>query len=256
LLLLSVVKLTFQTKISFQRETCGRPTGGCFCQREPNREISGDFNRIKAPKDYSFIMSLAENDILADIEGLGGSVGEDCPLVSLTFGSLRTTSGQILTPTQAASAPSINFKGQAGKKYTVICTDPDAISRSNPIFREFIHWVQADLSFAEDGFQIETARNVMDYVGPGPPYNSGLHRYVFILYEQGSGADVDSLAETFAGRGGKRSHLAALAAGLGPVVGVGWIQAQWDESVDVLHEAIGFLPPPEYRSPRQQQQAL
>ena len=39
----------------------------------------------------------------------------------------------------------------------------------------------------------------------------------------------------------------------GPVA-VACYEGQWDPSVDELHKALGFLPPPIYRSPRQKAQ--
>ena len=38
---------------------------------------------------------------------------------------------------------------------------------------------------------------------------------------------------------------------MGPVA-VACYEGTWDESVDVLHNTLGFTPPPEYRSPAQQ----
>ena len=103
------------------------------------------------------------------------------------------------TPALSAKAPSVTFAGaKAGTKYCLICTDPDAPSRAEPLFREFIHWVVSDVLS-------DKAETVVDYLGPGPPYNSGSHRYVFLLFEQPDGADVKSLATAFDGRGGKKS---------------------------------------------------
>lgn len=39
------------------------------------------------------------------------------------------------------------------------------------------------------------------------------------------------------------------------LVGVAVVEAEWDEGVDALHAAIGFLPPEPYRSPSQQAKA-
>ena len=36
----------------------------------------------------------------------------------------------------------------------------------------------------------------------------------------------------------------------GPVA-VACYKGQWDASVDALHKALGFMPPPKYRSPAQ-----
>ena len=149
------------------------------------------------------------------------------------------------TPIASASAPTISFTGaEAGKKYCLICTDPDAPSRDEPAYREFVHWVVSDVLSS-------SAETIVEYLGPGPPCNSGLHRYVFLLFEQPDGADVKSLAAAFEGRGGKKAFASAKTAGLGPLVAVDFYEAEWDESVDAVHEAIGFLPPEKYRSPKQ-----
>jgi len=208
-------------------------------------------------------MSLTDDEILSDIEGLAAAVdvaaiGSQTLVVAYPSGAVcsSSSSGGELTPAATSSAPTLSFPGAAADKaYAVILTDPDAISRAKPIFREFIHWVCSGLTFAADGSQVGAGTHVLPYVGPGPPCNSGLHRYVFLLYEQPAGADTSSLVETFAGRGGKRAHVAATAAEvkLGPVAAIAWYQAQWDESVDATHEVIGFLPPPEFQSPAQKQ---
>jgi hypothetical protein len=64
-----------------------------------------------------------------------------------------------------------------------------------------------------------------------------------------------SLAEAFEGRGGKTVCVAAKAAGLGPVVAATYFTSQWDESIDAVHEAMGWLPPPQFRSPKQEEAA-
>ena len=40
----------------------------------------------------------------------------------------------------------------------------------------------------------------------------------------------------------------------GPVA-VACYEGEWDASVDALHESLGFMPPPEHRSPKQKAQA-
>jgi phosphatidylethanolamine-binding protein len=196
-------------------------------------------------------MSLVDNDILVDIEGLSGVANEETataqPMI-LSFGPIGTT----ITPIVSSAAPLITFHGQASKLYTIIMTDPDAISRTNPVYREFIHWVGCNLTFDTNGkCNASECKHIVDYIGPAPPYRSGLHRYVFLLYEQPAGSTPETLVEAFEGRGGKRAHLAATAAGLGPVASINWYQAQWDESVDALHDAIGFMPPADFQSPYQ-----
>ena len=206
-------------------------------------------------------MSLTEDSILTDIEGLASAVdvatieSQNLTLSYAESGKVvsSASSGGEVAPAETISPPTVRFQGEAQKSYTLILTDPDAISRASPIYREFIHWVCSDLTFSSDGTQTGTPTHILPYIGPGPPHSSGLHRYVFLLYEQPSSADVSSLAATFAGRGGKRAHLSATAAevGLGPVAAIAWCQAQWDTSVDATHESMGFVPPPCFQSPRQ-----
>lgn len=171
---------------------------------------------------------------------------EQCPALSSSF-TVEGITGLLdrkSTPAATAKAPAISYgAAKEGVKYCMIMTDPDAPSREKPLFRNFCHWVQADC--------LGSPSEILAYVGPGPPCNSGLHRYVFCLYEQPSEADLDLLAKTLEGRGGSKPHDAAIAAGLGPLVAIEFYYAEWDESVDALHEAISFLPPPEYRSPAQ-----
>ena len=96
---------------------------------------------------------------------------------------------------------------------------------------------------------------MLPYCGPGPPYASGMHRYVFLLYEQPQEATPADLAVAFEGRGGKKAHVAASAAGLGPLCAWDWFECEWAPCVDAVHTSLGFLPPPEFQSPKQKETA-
>ena len=92
------------------------------------------------------------------------------------------------------------------------------------------------------------------YLGPGPPFASGKHRYVVLVYEQKDGASDDALLEdaktTFGGRGGTKAHAWAEGKGMS-LVALGAWESEWDATVDAVHVAIGFMPPPQYQSPAQ-----
>ena len=78
----------------------------------------------------------------------------------------------------------------------------------------------------KDGSQ-DTVEHKLDYVGPGPPCNSGLHRYAFLLFEHCTGdvdAAIQKLVTELQDRGGKKSCVAATDSGLGAVVGMEWLQ--------------------------------
>lgn len=152
----------------------------------------------------------------------------------------------------------VKAKGLEEGTYTVIFTDPDAPSKEMPTFREFIHMVATNVTLTEanyqggwGNFEFDKANICVPYVGAGPPCNSGLHRYIFLVYKQGGADPADKLVAELGDRGGKKAAVAAKAAGLGDPVAIGGFVSEWDESVDALHEAIGFLPPGQYRSPKQ-----
>ena len=87
-------------------------------------------------------MSLTDNEILADIEGLASSVDVAAigsQNLTLCYESGKAvssaSSGGEVTPAETVTAPTVKFQGKAGKNYTLILTDPDAISRAKPSYR-------------------------------------------------------------------------------------------------------------------------
>ena len=163
----------------------------------------------------------------------------------------------VLAPHTHVLPSSITYQvdeDNATKKYTLIMTDPDAPDRADHLFREFIHFVAIDItgeSLAAGGPL--GGKTVMDYVGVGAPHASGLHRYVFLLFEQPDEATPGNLPEIFEGRGGQKAFIGAKTAGLGNMVAATWLESEWHESIDALHETLGFLPPPQFRSPKQKE---
>lgn len=90
--------------------------------------------------------------------------------------------GKVLTPTQVKNRPtSITWDGlDPGKLYTLVLTDPDAPSRKDPKYREWHHFLVVNMK----GNNISSGTVLSDYVGSGPPKGTGLHRYVWLVYEQ------------------------------------------------------------------------
>ncbi|NJI29984.1 PEBP-like protein, partial [Aeromonas veronii] len=64
---------------------------------------------------------------------------------------------------------------------------PDAPSRSNPEMRSWKHWVVGNVP----GTQLDQGTVLADYVGSGPPQGTGLHRYVFLVYQQPANLTFD-----------------------------------------------------------------
>ena len=184
---------------------------------------------------------------------------------------LRRANG---SPTNVGTTATLD----AGHFYTLFVTDPDAPSRAEPTFREFVHavvrcfahfaaaWGRRRLMVRPGGLFAQQYQNIpgsatdlvaagdvtLPYIGPGPPYNSGKHRYCFLLYDQGeSKVDGSIAAAKFGGRGGCHIHPFAAEQGFTGPLAVGFFESEWEEFVDSVHEGIGFLPPPKYQSPAQ-----
>lgn len=159
-----------------------------------------------------------------------------------------------LTPAQTAACPNLKIEGLPSDLHrcVVILTDPDAPSKDEPFFREFIHMVAIGVPVTADGqLQLKEGNVVIPYVGPAPPYNTGLHRYIFLVYAQPASDPAAGLLAALGERGGKRAAKTAIEFGLGYPLTFGGYLAKWDDSCDAAHEALGFVPPAKWRSPKQ-----
>ncbi|XP_068931786.1 phosphatidylethanolamine-binding protein 4 isoform X2 [Petaurus breviceps papuanus] len=83
------------------------------------------------------------------------------------------------------SQPSIKYsQAHENKKYILMMVDPDAPSRTYPRNRYWRHWLIANIS----GDSLKTGNisgsELTGYQPPGPPPQTGFHRYQFILFEQ------------------------------------------------------------------------
>ena len=96
--------------------------------------------------------------------------------------------GAELTPTQVKDIPDFviwphDFL-EPDTYYTLCLTDPDAPSREEPKFREFLHWLIVNIPASG---QLSSGQTLVEYVGSGPPQGTGLHRYVLLVYRQPDG---------------------------------------------------------------------
>ncbi|ESW32502.1 hypothetical protein PHAVU_002G327700 [Phaseolus vulgaris] len=99
--------------------------------------------------------------------------------MSVYYGSKHVTSGCDIKPSIAVNPPKLTLTGKKENLYTLIMTDPDAPSPSEPNMREWIHWVVADIPGCTNPFR---GKEIIPYTGPKPPV--GIHRYIFVLFEQ------------------------------------------------------------------------
>ncbi|KAJ4977411.1 hypothetical protein NE237_002517 [Protea cynaroides] len=103
------------------------------------------------------------------------------------YGSKQVANGCEIKPSATANKPKVRISGSrlSNKLYTLIMTDPDAPSPSEPTMREWLHWIVVDIP---EGLDASKGKEIVPYMGPAPPI--GIHRYVFALFQQRGGGPV------------------------------------------------------------------
>jgi phosphatidylethanolamine-binding protein len=143
--------------------------------------------------------------------------------------------GHVFTPTQVKDVPEVTWDAESDAFYTVIMTDPDAPTRSDPKYREFRHWTVINIP----GCDVSAGAHVAEYVGSGPPKGTGLHRYIFLLYKQQEGKIVKEVPivpnTTAGGRGGWKAAAFAEEHALGVPIAACIYQAEYDDYVPILY---------------------
>ncbi|KAA8542793.1 hypothetical protein F0562_023945 [Nyssa sinensis] len=112
---------------------------------------------------------------------IGDVVDIFVPSVSLSvyYGSKHVTNGCNIKPSVAASLPRVVIPGHTDKLFTLVMTDPDAPSPSEPSMREWVHWIVTDIP---GNTSPTRGREILPYMGPRPPV--GIHRYILVLFHQ------------------------------------------------------------------------
>nr|ANS56340.1 FT-like protein [Ginkgo biloba] len=104
------------------------------------------------------------------------------PTVSLTvtYSSRQVNNGCEIKPSALLVSPRVAVGGEDLRTFfTLIMTDPDAPSPSEPTFREYLHWIITDIpATTSDSF----GRELVTYESPRPTV--GIHRFVFTLFKQ------------------------------------------------------------------------
>ncbi|XP_075504057.1 protein MOTHER of FT and TFL1-like [Primulina tabacum] len=99
--------------------------------------------------------------------------------MSVYYGTRHVTNGCDIKPSMAAAPPRVLISGLPTDLYTLVMTDPDAPSPSEPSMREWIHWIVTDIPGCTN---VTRGKEVLPYAGPRPPV--GIHRYILVLFRQ------------------------------------------------------------------------
>ncbi|KAL8032247.1 hypothetical protein ABFX02_13G083300 [Erythranthe guttata] len=97
-------------------------------------------------------------------------------------GGKKVVNGSTLKPSQVSTHPTVHIGGDDLRHfYTLVLVDPDAPSPTNPIHKEYLHWIVTDIHGTTD---TSFGNEIMTYEVPQPML--GIHRFVFVLFKQQS----------------------------------------------------------------------
>jgi phosphatidylethanolamine-binding protein (PEBP) family uncharacterized protein len=91
-------------------------------------------------------------------------------------------SGETLNRERTSDAPSFEFDAKSQKYYTLIMFDPDTPSPEDPFMSEYIHLLLINI-YSRDK-KVRSFDTLFTYERPSPLPGTGIHRFVFYLYEQ------------------------------------------------------------------------
>ncbi|XP_054157289.1 protein D3-like, partial [Oppia nitens] len=132
--------------------------------------------------------------------------------------------GNELTPTQVKDKPTVSWPSKRDVYYTLVMTDPDAPTRSNPINGQYRHWLVINIA----GLDVANGQILTDFIGSAPRKNTGLHRYVFLVYRQPKLIEHPVSRSDLAKRSKFKIRDFAKDNNLGQPIAVNYYMAQWD----------------------------
>ncbi|XP_037049415.1 protein D3-like [Bradysia coprophila] len=186
-----------------------------------------------APSMCSVSAKFKEFEIIPDILNVAPS-----KLIEITYPSGASVNlGNELTPTEVKDKPTLKWDHDEDSFYTVILSDPDAPSRANPTIREVRHWYVVNIP----GTDVVKGETLFDYIGSGPPKDTGLHRYVFVVYKQPGKLEFDEPRVSNRSRTQRWNSSTLTFAekyGLGDPIAGNFYQAQYDDYVPILHAQL------------------
>nr|QLM02234.1 mother of FT and TFL1 [Aristolochia ringens] len=140
--------------------------------------------------------------------------------IAVCYGSRQVANGCEIKPSATVDRPRLQIHDArlSNHLYTLIMTDPDAPSPSEPNMREWLHWLVVDIP---GGADVTKGKELVTYMGPKPP--TGIHRYVFALFMQKGPMEGVQVPEA---RGNFNTRIFAERHGLGGAAAAVYFNAQ------------------------------
>ncbi len=112
--------------------------------------------------------------------------GKDTDGIQLSSGQMNIDFTENYNQNKLAKEPSISFNGlEQGKSYLLTMTDPDALGKT------WTHWV-AIINRDKNGNGNISKPELASYAPPSPPDKSGIHHYIFRLYDISNVSNVSN----------------------------------------------------------------
>jgi phosphatidylethanolamine-binding protein (PEBP) family uncharacterized protein len=93
--------------------------------------------------------------------------------MEVSYNSKFVKNNEFLKPSATQFKPLIKYPFENNKLYTLLMYDPDSV------YGNRFHWIVTNI------FQdVKNGEDALLYTGPAPPPKTGMHRYIFELYEQ------------------------------------------------------------------------
>jgi len=99
---------------------------------------------------------------------------------------MEITNGSYITPMQSHLEPKIEYTATPTALYTLIMYDPDAVVGN------YVHWAVINIP----GGNVSNGQALLNYKGPAPPQGSGIHRYIFLIFEQMERINAQNIPES------------------------------------------------------------
>ncbi|XP_072154919.1 protein D1 [Bemisia tabaci] len=87
---------------------------------------------------------------------------------------------QLDTLTVMYQPTDLKWKAEKDSYYTILLTGLDVPTRENNSVSQYKHWIVGNVP----GNAFFAGETIVEYVGTGLPYGKGMHRLVFLVYEQ------------------------------------------------------------------------
>lgn len=115
--------------------------------------------------------------------------------LTITFPSKSPSNGSLVRASAVAEKPSISIsplspnQPKTNPSLTLLLLDPDAPTPDDPKFAFWRHWVIT--SIPGDAQEVSEGKELTRYLAPGPKDESGPHRYLFLLFREPEGFEVE-----------------------------------------------------------------